>query len=155
MVLLRMIWVLAFIITLNSSVLADSARPGESGRCNIQALSQAVHNASIKLRHMKEKYRNNLHKQLVILKRQKGWSDQEFILKAQPLIQNKSISDFDDQNKKLVSVISSLNHSRGNKAPDCEMFARLNFSLNKIIQNTQNKWDHMLLNIKAETHNSH
>ncbi len=154
MVLQRIVWFIIFTGITQIPALAEVIVKKNKQVCNLSTLSRSVDQANTKLLTMKDQYRTSFKKQLRILKIKKGWSDREFIKNAQPLIQNNQTTAFDKVNKQLISSITALKSTNGEATPNCEMLAQLNFRLDKIIKNTRNKWDHMLLKIKAETEKS-
>ena len=120
-------------------------------QCSKQALIYSVETASKKLRNMKAAYQANLKKELEILKQLKGWTNREFLLNVNNLIDNEKLRMFDTQNKNYIFSINSLNTTSKNITNDCEILEKLNDRLQSIIENTDKKWNFMLSQIRTTT----
>ena len=101
--------------------------------CDRDHLSKAVAAVSSKLEKMKSVYAEAFQQKLRQLKKQKRWSDQEFIKNAATFVKNEKIEAYDAQNKELMASIAALggNDTQTKKQPDCVMLVQLNSRLLK------------------------
>lgn len=145
---------LATVISLNISTAHAleknaSVHSATSVPCDKDALSASVKKTGHQIRSMKQVYRIALQKQLKSLKQQKGWSKEEFIVKASGFMKNDKIESYNTKNRILLSSIASLNKNTNTDSPDCAMLHSLNNHLDEVVQNTRQKWDYMFREIKS------
>ncbi len=139
---------LAVITSLNISTV-QASNTKNSINCNKEALSDSVKKTGLQLQNMKQVYKIALQKQLKTLKKQKGWSKEEFLQNASTLMENDQVKAYNLKNRDILSSIATLNKDTRSKTPDCEMLQSLNNHLEDVVQNTREKWDFMFKEIKS------
>jgi hypothetical protein len=86
------------------------------------------------------------------LKAKRGWSDEQFLAAAEPLVRDETIADFDRKSDGLVSRITSAGQSGagGGDAPDCALLASLRASMATLVETQKAKWAYMFEKIEKE-----
>ena len=85
------------------------------------------------------------------LKAKRGWSDEQFLAEAEPLVHDETISQFDRQADGLVSRITSAGQSgAAGEAPDCTLLASLRASMATLVETQKAKWAYMFDKIEKE-----
>jgi hypothetical protein len=87
------------------------------------------------------------------LKTKRGWSDEQFLAAAEPLVRDETIAGFDGKSDELVSRITSGGQSGASgEAPDCALLASLRASMANLVETQKAKWAYMFDKIEKELH---
>jgi hypothetical protein len=87
------------------------------------------------------------------VKTKRGWSDEQFLAEAEPLVRDEAIAGFDRKSDELVSRITSGGQSAaGAEAPDCAQLASLRASMASLVETQKAKWAYMFEKIESELH---
>ena len=85
------------------------------------------------------------------LKTKRGWSDEQFLAEAEPLVRDETISDFDRKSDALLSRITSAGQSdAAGEARDCTLLASLRASMASLVETQKAKWAYMFEKIDKE-----
>jgi hypothetical protein len=85
------------------------------------------------------------------LKTKRGWSDEQFLKEAEPLVRDEKIALFDDKSSDLLARITSAGQSTSaGEAPDCTLLAGLRASMATLVETQKAKWSYMFDKIDGE-----
>jgi hypothetical protein len=85
------------------------------------------------------------------LKQKRGWSDEQFLKEAEPLVRDDRISEFDQKSEELLARITGAGQASPSGAgPDCTLLAGLRASMGALIDTQKAKWAYMFSRIDAE-----
>ena len=139
---------LCFFINMPAAAHAEGEK-SKASLCDKATLSISVQDVSDKIKKMKVVYSTAFKKKLGDLKQKNGWNDKEFLKKATPYISNDKIQAFQAKDKKIIADIAGLSSTLDEDKPDCTTLVMLNSHLNKILENTREKWEFMFKNIQS------
>jgi hypothetical protein len=115
--------------------------------CGKQALAAIVGKTSDQLIATNTKKTAEFQKKLFMLKKLNGWNDKDLISKAEPLVKNRQVAEFDKNNEKILAEISGLGQK--SEPEQCAMRDRLSELLRKLSNNNETKWAHIMNSIDA------
>ncbi len=85
------------------------------------------------------------------LKAKRGWSDDQFLKEAEPLVRDDTIAEFDRKSEDLLARITGAGQvSTSATGPDCTLLAGLRASMASLVETQQAKWRYMFDKIEAE-----
>ena len=85
------------------------------------------------------------------LKAKRGWSDDQFLKEAEPLVRDDKIADFDQKSETLLLRITDGGQAGASAgAPDCNLLAGLRASMATLVDTQQAKWTYMFGKIDQE-----
>ena len=85
------------------------------------------------------------------LKTKRGWSDDQFLKEAEPLVRDEKIAEFDDKSADLLARITGAGQSGASgEAPDCTLLAGLRASMAALVETQKAKWTYMFDKIEGE-----
>ena len=85
------------------------------------------------------------------LKTKRGWSDDQFLREAEPLVRDETIADFDHKSEDLLARITGAGQTGSSSAePDCTLLTGLLASMAALVETQQAKWRYMFDKIEAE-----
>lgn len=89
---------------------------------------------------------------LRLLREKRGWSHDEFMVKAAPFVQDDRIAGLDQQSSDLLGRITAMGQegTGGAKAPDCALLEELHGHMKALIEAQQAKWAYMFGKLDAE-----
>lgn len=88
---------------------------------------------------------------LRLLKEKRGWSQDQFLREATPLVADDKITAFDQQSSALLDKIASGGEAGAAAAkPDCSVLESLRASMITLVETQAAKWTYMTNRIDAE-----
>jgi hypothetical protein len=85
------------------------------------------------------------------LKTKRGWSDEQFLKEAEPLVRDEKIALFDDKSSELLARITGGGQAgAAGDAPDCTLLAGLRASMATLVETQKAKWSYMFDKIDGE-----
>ncbi len=85
------------------------------------------------------------------LKGKRGWSDDQFLKEAEPLVRDEKIAGFDQQSEEFLARISSGGQTgAAGAAPDCKLLTELRSVMGSLVQTQKAKWAYMFEKIEGE-----
>ena len=85
------------------------------------------------------------------LKGKRGWSDDQFVKEAEPLVRDDKIAGFDQKSEDLLLRITSGGQSgAADGPPDCKLVAELRAVMQSLLETQKAKWAYMFERIEAE-----
>jgi hypothetical protein len=128
-----------------------SAVPGHSQTCERADFESAVGTASMTLREMTNRNTPEFQDKLRALKEKRGWSTEEFVKAAAPLVADDRIAEFDQKSAEFLMKINNLGGEGANtEAPDCRLLEALRASMTQLVETQTQKWAYMFGKLEAE-----
>jgi hypothetical protein len=85
------------------------------------------------------------------LKGKRGWSDDQFLKEAEPLVRDEKIAGFDQQSEEFLSRITSGGQAGASgAAPDCNLLTELRAVMGSLVETQKAKWAYMFEKIEGE-----
>lgn len=85
------------------------------------------------------------------LKDKRGWSHDQFMTEAAPLVRDEIIVGFDQKSEEMLSNITRGGQSGASgQAPDCALLAELRRQLSALVDTQKSKWGYMFDKIEQE-----
>lgn len=85
------------------------------------------------------------------LKAKRGWSDDQFLREAEPLVRDEKIAGFDQQSEDFLARITSGGQAGASgAAPDCKLLGELRTIMGSLVETQKAKWAYMFERIEAE-----
>lgn len=132
-------------LALSGAVLADD-RP-----CAKTDFEQVVEEAAGTLRDLNNKNRPEFQDKLRQLKTKRGWSQDQFLQEAKPLVQDEKIATFDQRSDELLATINNMGEAgAAAKKPDCALLLELRARMKVLVDTQTQKWAYMFDKIDAE-----
>jgi hypothetical protein len=117
-------------------------------RADFQAI---VDGAAATLRDLNQKNRPLFQEKLRELKAKRGWSNDQFLKEAAPLVKDDKIDGLDNTSSELLARISAMGQEGANaKAPDCSVMSELNGFMQQLVAAQTEKWSYMFEKLSAE-----
>jgi hypothetical protein len=130
-------------VVLAAVLMASTAGRAES-QCSKGDFEAVVDEAGGALRALAQQNTPPFQAKLRQLKTKRGWSDEQFLAEAEPLVRDETISDFDRKSEALLSRITSAGQSgAAGEAPDCTLLASLRASMASLVETQKAKWAYM------------
>lgn len=129
--------------------LVAAAMPAQA--CERTDFERVVEEAALALRDVNLANKPVLQARLAELKQKRGWSNDQFIEKAAPLVQDQKISDYDTRSSTLLDRLQNGGQEgAAARVPDCALLAELKEALKTLIEVQKEKWAYMLGRIDDE-----
>jgi hypothetical protein len=85
------------------------------------------------------------------LKAKRGWSDDQFVKEAEPLVRDDRIAGFDQKSQDYLDRITSGGQTGSTgTAPDCKLLVELRATMGALVETQKAKWTYMFEKIEAE-----
>ncbi len=85
------------------------------------------------------------------LKAKRGWSDDQLLKEAEPLVRDEKIAAFDQKSEDFVARITSGGQAGASgAAPDCTLLAELRTVMGSLVETQKAKWAYMFDKIEGE-----
>ena len=113
--------------------------------CDAEAFRSVVSSASTRLAWLRDQNGKALHEKLLALRSRFDWTEDEFLIKAAPIVKDETTASLDRANEALLTKVQSLDGAAAaTEAGRCAMLAELRQSMDQVIANTAAKWEHIL-----------
>ncbi len=119
--------------------------------CQKSEFESVVEESATILRDLNAKNKPSFQEKLKQLKEKRGWTHEQFMTEAAPLVRDEKIEAFDQQTDDLVTAMSTMGQEgAAAKTPDCALLLELRARL-KVLVDTQNaKWAYMFEKLETE-----
>lgn len=129
-------------------LVATSAAADSCQRAEFEAV---VDDAAAALRDLNQKNRPTFQDKLRSLKEKRGWSHDEFMTGAAPLVADEKISGYDQASSELLNEIATLGQEGADAStPDCGLLAELRARMTRLVETQTAKWTYMFGKLDAE-----
>lgn len=126
-------------------------RPAVAEDCSRSDFEAVVGTAADALRSLNQANRPAFQAKLRELKTKRGWSQDQFLAEAAPIVQDATISKYDDESSAFLAHIEKLG-SEGSSAskPDCSRLTEVRQSMQSLVDVQKAKWAYMFDKVGAE-----
>jgi hypothetical protein len=119
--------------------------------CSKTDFEAVVDEAGAALRTLAQQNTPQFQARLRQLKQKRGWSDEQFLKEAEPLVRDDRIAVFDQKSEDLLARITGAGQSASpGGTPDCALLGGLRDSMGLLIDTQKAKWAYMFERIDAE-----
>jgi hypothetical protein len=119
--------------------------------CSKADFETVVDEAAGALRGLAQQNTPQFQAKLRQLKTKRGWSDDQFLKEAEPLVRDEKIADFDQKSEELLSRITGAGQAGASgAAPDCTLLVGLRASMAALVETQKTKWAYMFDKIEGE-----
>jgi hypothetical protein len=120
-------------------------------QCTKADFESVVDEAGAALRGLAQQNTPQFQARLRQLKAKRGWSDEQFLTEAEPLVRDDKITAFDQKSEDLLARITGAGQAGPpGGAPDCALLGPLRDSMGLLIETQKAKWAYMFERIDAE-----
>ncbi len=143
----------ASVLMVAGLLLALPAAPGaaQAPTCARGDFEAVVDEAAGALRDLARQNTPQFQGKLRQLKTKRGWSDDRFLLEAEPLVRDERIADFDRKSEAFLGRITSAGQGASSEAaPDCALLVELRATMKVLVETQQAKWAYMFEKIESE-----
>jgi hypothetical protein len=134
--------------------LADLAAPGaiaQGSACTRMQFEAAVSDAAGALRDLNAQNRPPFQQKLRALKDKRGWTHDQFLKEATPLVQDAKIAQYDKESGEFLEKIQSMGAEGASaKEPDCARLGDVKAHMQSLVASQQAKWKYMIERIDQE-----
>ncbi len=119
--------------------------------CSRTDFETVVEDAATALRDLNLDNKPKFQARLGELRQKRGWTHDQFLAEAAPLVQDQTIADYDTQSSKLLDEIQSGGQAGSTgRAPDCALLSEIRATLKTLLGVQKAKWAYMMTKIDAE-----
>lgn len=119
--------------------------------CKRSDFVEVVDAAAAALRSLNARNRPDFQNRLRQLKDKRGWTQDQFLVEAEPLVRDDRIDGYDRASEELVAKIATMGQRGGNAAtPDCNLLGELRGFMDELVTAQQSKWAYMFGKVDAE-----
>jgi len=138
-------------VTMAAAVWAAMVSPGSAGSCSRGDFEAAVSDAAQALRELNQVNKPTFQSKLRQLKAKRGWSHDQFLAEAAPIVQDRKIAEYDDEAAGFLARIEQLGaEGTSAAAPDCSRLAEVRQAMADLVAVQKAKWAYMFERISAE-----
>ena len=131
--------------------LAVTASPVVADACTRADFEAAVGEAAQALRDLNQANKPGFQAKLRQLKAKRGWSHDQFLAEAAPIVQDQRIAGYDDQSAAFLARIEQLGaEGTSAAAPDCSRLAEVRQSMTSLVEVQKAKWAYMFERVGSE-----
>jgi hypothetical protein len=121
------------------------------GQCSKADFEAVVDEAAGALRGLAQENTPHFQASLRQLKVKRGWSDDQFLKEAEPLVRDDKIASFDQKSDELLGRITGAGQAGASgDAPDCTLLSGLRASMAALVETQKAKWAYMFDKIDKE-----
>lgn len=139
---------IAAILGLIACAAGVSARAQTCDKADFEAV---VDQAAAALRELNAKNKPKFQEKLRQVRDKRGWSHDQFLALAVPLVQDEKIAEFDRQSADFLDNINSLgSEGAGATTPDCALLREVRSNMRALVEAQEAKWAYMFEKIAGE-----
>jgi hypothetical protein len=125
-----------------------SAEPPACSKADFEGVVDAAAGA---LRDLNTKNRPHFQEKLRELKAKRGWSDDDFMKEAAPLVKDAKTDELDQTSSALLAKITAMGEEgAAAKTPDCALMSELNSHMQQLVTAQTDKWTYLFGKLSAE-----
>jgi hypothetical protein len=123
----------------------------DDAQCAKTDFESVVEQAAGSLRDLNTKNKPLFQEKLRNLKTKRGWSNDQFMTEAAPLVRDDRITGYDQTTEELLSAISQMGQEGAAAAkPDCALLLELRARMKVLVDTQTAKWAYMFEKIDTE-----
>jgi hypothetical protein len=119
--------------------------------CDKTEFETTVSSASATLRDLTAAKKPAYQAKLRGLMEKRGWTYDQFVKEAAPLVADDKVAAFDQTSADLLAKINRMGESRSDASPDCAMLQDLRATMTALIAIQTEKWTYLLAKLDAES----
>ena len=140
-----------FLAVVGLLVACAGAAPAQTPQCSKTDFEAVVDEAAGALRDLARQNTPPFQGKLRQLKGKRGWSDDQFVKEAEPLVRDDKIAGFDQKSEEFLTRITSAGQTGSSGgAPDCALLAELLAAMGSLVETQKAKWAYMFEKIEGE-----
>lgn len=138
-------------LALSAAVWALATSAPRAQTCTRADFEAAVGEAAQALRDLNQTNKPAFQGKLRQLKAKRGWSHDQFLTEAAPIVQDQRIAGYDEQSASFLARIEQLGAEGTSAAsPDCSRLDEVRQALVKLVEVQKAKWAYMFERVGAE-----
>jgi hypothetical protein len=119
--------------------------------CQKSEFEAVVEESATVLRDLNAKNKPTFQEKLKQLKDKRGWTHEQFMTEAAPLVRDEKIEEFDQQTDELVTAMSTMGQEgAAAQTPDCALLLELRARLKALVDTQNAKWAYMFEKLETE-----
>jgi hypothetical protein len=123
----------------------------QGSACTRMQFEAAVSDAAGALRDLNAKNRPSFQEKLRALKDKRGWTHDQFLKEATPLVQDGKIAQYGKESGEYLEKIQSMGAEGATaKEPDCARLTDVKAHMQALVASQQAKWTYMLQRVDQE-----
>jgi hypothetical protein len=139
------------VVMLSTLATGAGPLPAAADTCTRADFEAVVGEAAEALRKLNSENKPGFQARLRQLKAKRGWSHDQFLAAAAPLVQDEKISGFDTRSSAFLARIEQLGQEGARAAqPDCGRLAEVRQSMQDLVVVQKQKWGYMFAKVDAE-----
>lgn len=120
-----------------------TAPAAKAENCAREDFTKVVGEAADALKALNDDNARLFQAKLRELKAKRGWSHDQFMKEAAPLVRDERIAAFDEETNAILTSINSIGGGGEAQTPDCKLLAELRSQMTQLVKITQAKWTYM------------
>lgn len=133
------------------AALTASGLPAHAQSCTKGEFESVVDEAARALSALNQQNTPSFQARLRQLKDKRGWSHDQFMSEAAPLVRDETIAGFDQKSEELLGRITSGGQSGASGGePNCALLAELRSQMQALVETQKAKWSYMFGKIEGE-----
>lgn len=147
---LRM-WFCACAIAAGLAGFGASDATAQGAACTRMQFEAAVMDAAGALRELNAQNRPPFQEKLRALKDKRGWTHDQFLKEATPLVQDAKIAQYDKESGEYLEKIQSMGaEGAAAREPDCARLGDVKTHMQSLVASQQAKWKYMIERVDQE-----
>lgn len=144
-------WPAAWVIGLLLLGVAVSPAIAQQAACSRGDFEGVVSEVALALRNLNQSNRPAFQSKLRMLKEKRGWSQDDFLKLAAPIVQDEKITAYDKKTGEALDQINTMSVvAGGSDAADCEKLGELKGRMGALIELQKERWQYMFSRLDAE-----
>jgi hypothetical protein len=136
---------------LGAGISGLGAALAQSPQCGKADFEAVVDEAAGALRDLARQNTPLFQGKLRQLKGKRGWSDDQLVKEAEPLVRDDKIAGFDQKSEEfLLRITSGGQAGASGDQPDCKLLAELRAVMQSLVETQKAKWAYMFEKIEGE-----
>jgi hypothetical protein len=137
--------VLSLVMALSSGIGARA----QGTTCSREDFETTVEKSADVLREISQQNAPQFQALLRKLKEKKGWTHDQFVREAEPLVRDDTIVGYDQKSEELLLAINMRGQDSSSGAPDCALLAELRANMAALVEIQKAKWAYMFGKVNA------
>lgn len=123
----------------------------QAAACSKADFEAVVDEAAASLRDLTRQNTPKFQSKLRQLRSKRGWSEEQFLKEAAPLVRDEQIAALDQKSEEFLARITSGGEAQSTAtAPDCALLGELRGAMQALVETQKAKWTYMFAKIDKE-----
>jgi hypothetical protein len=134
-----------------ANLLLWSPAIGQEAGCSREAFEAAVGQSAAALRDLTSQNRPLFQARLRDLKEKRGWTHDQFLREAAPIVQDERAAAYDKESNQLLEDIQRMGvEGSAEPTPDCAALALLKGRMEQLVTVQRTKWTYLIEKVDRE-----